>query len=293
MRPSTSFNVESKDGTRIFINAMNSEKPQTRSIRNVLVIIHGYGEHGGRYQHLPHYLADEFDIFYAIDLRGHGRSAGLRGHAPSMKAISEDIHAALDEIQKKEPDSQFVLFAHSFGGLVGLTILYESMTPNVSDSETATKKLPFKAAIISAPLIDVAMPVPPILKKIAKVLNSTFSIIQLSSELNPMHLSHDPKVSEAFIKDRLVHTKITPRMYFSMLDGMEWIKKQTGDLPCPVLFIVPGDDHIVSAQSTRDYYKSIQFKDKTIIEYPGLFHELVNELEKDKVFADIKKWLQK
>ncbi len=293
MRPSTSFTFESKDGTKIFVNRFDSEKPSNRSRHKILLIIHGFGEHGGRYKHFAHYLADDFDRFYAIDLRGHGRSSGIRGHSPSMEALQDDVLLFIDEIQNKEKDADLYLFAHSFGGLLALFTLFKCMTPAIENSETKTKTLPFKCAMISAPLLEIAMPVNPTLKKIVNFLNNTLSFLQLFSEINPMHLSHDPVVTEAYIKDRLVHSKITPRMYMNMTNAMEWVKSQKGQLSCPIIFLVPGDDHVVSTAATKTFFDQLEHPQKELIEYPGFYHEIVNEVEKEKVFEDIKNWMKR
>ncbi len=257
------------------------EPSKSSATRRVLFVLHGYGEHSGRYKHVPKYLAKQFDRFYAMDLRGHGRSGGLRGHSPSFDILISDLKIAIAEMQKRETGSRFFFLAHSFGGLIALKYLLTE------------KKVPFEFAAISAPLLQVAMPVPKILIGIAGVLNKTLSRIQLGNEINPMHLSHDPASTENFLRDRLVHSKITPRMYFSMLEGMEWVRNQTGPLACPTLFLVAGDDQVVSTPAVLEFYKNLKYREKELKQYPGMYHEIMNEIEREKVFADIRDWSEK
>lgn len=282
MNESSSFTVKASDGNEIFMDRWESpEPPKSDSPRRVLFVLHGYGEHSGRYKHVPKYLSKQFDRFYAMDIRGHGRSGGLRGHSPSFDILISDMKIAIAEMMKREPGSRFFFLAHSFGGLIALKYLLTE------------KKVPFEFAAISAPLLEVAMPVPKALIAVAGFLNKTLSKIQLGNEINPMHLSHDPVSTENFLRDRLVHHKITPRMYFSMLEGMQWVKGQSGPLACPTLFMVAGDDQVVSTPAVLAFYKNLKYRDKELKQYPGMYHEIMNEVERGKVFDDIQEWTEK
>lgn len=245
----------------------------------VLLVVHGLGEHGGRYQHFSEYLGDVFDRIYAMDHRGHGRSSGERGYAPRFDDLIDDLKRVAAHVQAQEQGKKLYLLAHSFGGLVALRLLLKETN------------LPFQAAIISAPLLGVKLKVPKYKKLLGEVLGRTLSRIQLTNEVNPSHLSHDPKVVEAYVKDRLVHKKITPRLYLDMMATMDWVNQQTGPMACPVLFVVPGDDRIVDSKVTIEFFRGLKYRDKELLEYPGMFHEAFNEIEKQKVFGDVKQWV--
>jgi len=276
--PVQAFTQQSDTVIPLFVDNWEGKGKNTG---RVLLILHGLGEHCGRYRHLADELGDEFDRFYAMDQRGHGRSGGLRGYTPSFGHLREDLMRVASEIQNKEQGKQLYLLAHSFGGLVALSLLLRE------------KKLPFHGAIISAPLLGVTMRVPPVKKMLGEFLARTLSKLQLTNEINPSHLSHDPKVIEAYVKDRLVHDKITPRLYVEMVKEMRWVLSQHSAINAPLLFIVPGADKIVDSKATLSFYRSLKSRDKEVREYPEFFHEPLNELGKEKVFEDIRQWLNK
>lgn len=246
----------------------------------VLLIVHGLGEHGGRYAHLPAMLGEQFEHFYAMDHRGHGRSGGLRGYAPKFDDFVDDVLRVADQIAAREKGKELYLYSHSFGGLVALRLLLKE------------RKVPFKAAIVSAPLLGVTVRVPSYKKMLGEILGRTLSRVQLRNEINPGFLTHDPLVVEAYVKDRLVHDKITPRLYLDMMETMSWVRAQTGPLACPTLFLIPGDDRVVDSKKTTEFFRALKFRDKEAREYPGMFHEPHNEVDKDQVFGDIKQWLK-
>lgn len=265
----------STEGVSLFVDSWQGRAGAGR----ILLVAHGLGEHCGRYAHLPEHVGDEFERIYAMDHRGHGRSGGLRGYAPSFDYFVDDLLSVAAEIQKREKGKKLYLWAHSFGGLVALRTLLRE------------RKVPFEAAIISAPLLGVTVRVPAYKKMLGEILGRTLSRVQLTNEINPSYLSHDPLVVEAYVKDRLVHDKITPRLYLDMMAAMDNVTSSTGPLACPALFLIPGDDRIVDSPKTTAFFRNLKYRDKEIREYPGMFHEPHNELEKDKVFGDVKQWL--
>ena len=282
-----SFIVSTLDDHRLFVNVYDSPNFNKKDkAKKVLFILHGYGEHSGRYSHFPKYLGSEFDRFYAMDLRGHGRSSGIRGHASDFQTLIDDVYLVIQEVMKKESEAKFAFCCHSFGGLIGLALLFQGF-------QRKDRPLPFQFAIVSAPQLEIAVKVPKILETIASVLNKSLFKIQLTSNIDYRELSHDPANNLAYRQDKLVHAKITPRMFFSMQEGMNWVKSQHGDLPCPLLLIVPGKDKIVSAEAEKIFFRQLNYSKKDIIEYPDFYHESFNELERDKVFNDIKNWIHK
>lgn len=273
--PGASHDHSRKESVPIFVDRWEGQGKASK----VLLIVHGLGEHGGRYKHFPDYLGECFDRFYAMDQRGHGRSGGLRGFAPRFASFHDDLKRVIQEIESREQGKKLTLFAHSFGGLVALSYLLKEKT------------VPFEKAIISAPLLGVALRVPEYKRILGEILGRTVASVQLTNEVNPSHLTHDPAVVEAYVKDRLVHAKITPRLYLDMTAEMQWVLLQSGPLACKTLFLVAGDDRIVSSPKILEFYRNLKFRDKDLREYPGMFHEVVNEIDKKKVFEDMKSWL--
>lgn len=276
------FTILTEDHIELFAQKWVGKGATINPPSKILCIVHGFGEHGGRYLHVPGFLGDVFQSFYAIDLRGHGRSGGMRGDAPDIDTFVADLKHALIELRKREPTtSKFYLLAHSFGGLIALKLLLQE------------KKVGLEAAIISAPLLGLKLRIPKYKTVLANVLAHTVPRAQLSNEVNPSHLSHDPAIVEAYIKDRLVHRKMTPRLYIDLVRSMDWVVEQPGPLACPSLFLVPGSDKIVDSDRTLDFYRKIKYRYKQLMQYPHLYHEVFNEVDKAKVFEDVHQWVAK
>lgn len=248
-----------------------------------LVVIHGMGEHSGRYLHFPHYLQKTVDAVYSYDHRGHGRSEGLQGHVDDFDAFSEDLKVGilrLDErLKNRFGKSEIHLFAHSLGGLIALRTLF-------SDS-----KLPIQSATLSAPLLGIRVEVPLPKKMAAFALSRLWGSLQLLSEIDARSLSHDQEVVQAYLSDRLVHKKVTPRMFTQMTAAMEEARKRETGLEYPVMMQVPEDDQVTDSEAAIRFFRSLKQRDKLLKTYPGFFHESYNEVGKELPFEDLEKWL--
>jgi lysophospholipase len=250
--------------------------------KRALLIIHGQGEHGGRYQHFAHYLGEEYDLIVAPDLRGHGRSEGIRGHVERFDEYIDDALLAWNWIRKHVPeDAKVDWFGHSMGGLVSLrTFLYRN-------------DLTASHLIISSPLIGLKVPVPFVKLAAAKVLSRVWGSLQMPTGLDASLVSHDQNVVDAYLKDRLNHSVATPRFFFSMKEAMENLVSSDLRLPANtrLMFQIAGEDGLVDAEAAKGFYSGIKHADKKLISYPGLYHEIFNETVKENVFEDLKAWL--
>jgi lysophospholipase len=250
-----------------------------------LFTLHGFGEHGGRYLHFPHYVKNTVGSVYCVDHRGHGRSEGLRGHVDRFDIFIEDTAIALERLHagliKKFGKAEIHLFGHSFGGLLALHIMHHPVARY------------FKSATISAPLLGIRVPVPALKKLASRTLNHLWSTLQMSTGFDAAVISHDPAVVEAYRADRLVHGKITPRMFWEMNYGMDLAFKLGVPEQIPVQFLVPEKDEVVSADATKKFFSGLKVRpDSRLITYSDFFHESFNEIAKEKAFQDLNTWLQ-
>jgi len=163
--------------------------------RWTFVVVHGLGEHSGRYQHLAEWFAPLGATVYAMDQRGHGLSGGPRGHAPSLNALLDDIDVAVMRA-RSESGGPVVLVGHSFGGLIA--IAYTLRHPDHVDR-----------AVFSAPLLIPKVKVPAWKRPLTKVLPRLAPRLAVSNEVDPNLLSHDPEVARRYASDPLVHDRIT------------------------------------------------------------------------------------
>jgi alpha-beta hydrolase superfamily lysophospholipase len=241
------------------------------------------GEHCGRYLHFPHYLRNSVDVFYAYDHRGHGRSEGLRGYADRFDVFAEDLKLVirnLDErLMSRFGKSEIHVFAHSFGGLVALYTLF-------SDS-----RLPVQSLSLSAPLLGIKVAVPVVKKWAGIALSRVWGSIQMVNEIDPKDISHDPQVISAYVADRLVHNKITPRLFTEMTTAMNQVCKRESGLEYPLLMMIPEEDKITDSEASLRFFRALKQRDKLLKTYPGFYHESFNEIEKTKAFEDLETWL--
>lgn len=249
--------------------------------KRALLIIHGHGEHGGRYLHFPHYLQKYYDLIIAPDLRGHGRSDGLRGHVESFDEFVDDALCAWDVLGKKISNkAERDWFGHSMGGAIVLrTFLHRP--------EIAANRI-----TLSSPCLEVKVKVPLAKELAARLLARVYGSLQMNTEIRASEISHDPAVVEAYLQDQLVHGKATPKFYVSMTAALQELREVEFKLRNPprILIQAAGEDTIVDTQATKSFFDRLKHEDKKMIVYPGLFHEIYNETSKEIVFHDWIKW---
>jgi len=244
--------------------------------RLALVLCHGLGEHCGRYAQLAGELAAHGVSTFAYDQRGHGRSPGKRGHVDRFSRLTDDLDRVVGAAAERHPGLPLFLMGHSFGGLVALRWL-QTRAPGV------------RGAILSAPLLEVALAPPRWKMALSGVLSRWAPSLPFGNEIDPADLSGDPAYVKAYREDPLVHDRITPRMYTEMMAAAA--AAATDPIPAiPLLFVVPGRDRIVLPEATLRLAERLT-GDVTVRHYPEARHESFNDLERRAVVADIAGWL--
>ena len=268
--------LQSTDGENgIFLNWF---KKKNTTPKRTLMIIHGQGEHGGRYQHFPHYLQDQYDVILAPDLRGHGRSEGIRGHVETFDEYVDDALLAWDALGTRIPkNATRDWFGHSMGGTVSLRAF------------SYQQNLEARNLILSSPCLDLTVEVPLVKRVAANLLSKIWGSLQMETGLDPKTLSHDPAVVEAIIKDQLHHTKATPQFYLSFVETMAKLRESEirFNPATRVLFQIAGEDLIVSREAAEKFFDQMKHELKKKVVYTGLFHEIFNETSKENVFEDL------
>ncbi|MCE3009209.1 MAG: alpha/beta hydrolase [Proteobacteria bacterium] len=252
--------------------------------KKILIISHGQGEHSGRYAHFTHFLNHEVHQIYALDHLGHGKSEGARGHVESFQDYTDPLKQLIQLVHSKNPEAQIHLLGHSLGGLIVLKTIQESLD------------LPLKSVIVSAPLLDLAFPAPPVKKFFGELLEPVLGKISLSNELDPSWISHDPQVVAQYQTDPLNHNRVTLRFFVQMQKAMASVKSFDGELNLPFMMIVPLEDKIVSADSNRKFFADLKFAkgiNKELQMFPHFYHEAFNDLGNERVFNCLNSWLKK
>ncbi|NMC78301.1 MAG: alpha/beta hydrolase [Chloroflexi bacterium] len=243
-----------------------------------VVLVHGLGEHVGRYQHVGEYLAQAGYALCGFDLRGHGHSQGLRCHAPSYDALAGDIQGFVEEIQKRHPGKPVFLYGHSLGGSLVLYTLF-------------TRRLPLAGAIVTSPGLQPAKAVPPAKRALAKLLSSLWPTLTLSNDLDVDGISRDRVVVEAYRHDPLVHDRISSRLGMELLQQGEWMGHQTIELSIPLLLMQGSADRLVNAQATQRLAGQLK-GNITWKLWDGYYHELHNAPEKQEMLDFVLNWLR-
>ncbi len=236
-----------------------------------VVIVHGLGEHSGRYAHVVDALNRAGWSVVTYDQRGHGRSPGVRGALPHANALLDDLAQLLDEIHAKK----LVLLGHSMGGAVASRFV-------------ADERRKVDALVLSSPALRAK------LKLIDRIKLAVGLVVApnlpLSNGNDATKVSHDPDVVKAYQTDPLVHDKVTPRLARFILDSGEIVRARAKDWRVPTLLMWAGDDHLVDANGSREFAKNAPKDLVTAREFPGLYHEIFNEGE-PAVFDTLTDWL--
>ena len=247
--------------------------------RAVICLVHGLGEHSGRYNHLAAFLNASGYALLAFDLRGHGKSEGKRGHSKSMDALMNDISALLEEGKRRHPNRPFFLYGHSLGGNLVLN--------------HALRRLPkVDGVIATGPALRPAFEPPAWKITLGKIMYNLFPSLSMSNELDRQMLSRDPEVVNAYINDPLVHDRITARLGMDLLSSGLWALENASSFPVPLLLMHGEADGLTSAQASKEFAAKAGGI-CTLKVWDGLYHEIHNEPEKEQVFACLESWLKK
>ncbi|MBC8206216.1 MAG: lysophospholipase [Kiritimatiellaeota bacterium] len=247
-------------------------------VKAVVCLVHGLGEHCGRYEHVAETLNRHRIALVAFDLRGHGQSGGKRGHAPSYERLMSDIFQGLENARKRYPNLPLFLYGHSLGG--NLVIHY------------ALQKHPDLTGVIaSAPLLRLPFEPPAWKTGLLRRMYALWPRLTLPSGLETAALSRDTGVVRAYRNDPLVHDRISARLGVDMLDAGEWNLEHAAEFPLPLLLMHSDTDRITCAQASREFAKRAG-QTCTLKVWEKLYHDLHQEAEQREVLAVVLEWME-
>lgn len=246
--------------------------------RATLVIVHGLGEHGGRYQNVVNHLVPKGYVVYALDHRGHGRSPGQRGHVDDWSQFREDLRAFVVLVSVREAGHPFFLMGHSMGGCIALNYVL-----HYPDRLTAV--------VASAPAVG-KLNIPPIMVSASKLLAKLKPNLSVSTGLDSKAISRDTAVVEAYKNDPLNHGKGTPGWSVAFMETAEWTMAHAADFEPPLLLLHGDADRLVNVEESKKFFAQVKQPDKKLIIYPGGYHESHNDLHKEQMLADLESWLE-
>lgn len=244
-----------------------------------VVIVHGGGEHSGRYEETAARLVQEGYAVHAFDLPGHGRSPGKRGHVRSFDVYVESLRRFITQVSAEHAGQPPVLIGHSLGGLVAT--LYAVRHPET-----------LRCLVLSSPLWGLSVPVPGWKRAIARILSPLWPSLTLGRPRSTgATLSHDPQVEARYLSDPLVHFMASVRLYTEIQDRCRQLPRLLPELKAPLLLMQAGADRVVSPEAVKRLFPLVGAAQKRLILYEGFYHELFNEVDKERVFRDLLSFL--
>jgi lysophospholipase len=253
----------------------------TASPRAAVVVVHGIGEHSGRYDVTARHLAADGIEVHAFDLLGHGSSPGRRGHVSDLGELTAQVrrfHALVREA--RGPDLPLFLFGHSLGGLIALRSVQEG------------PELDWRGLVLSAPALGLRLHVPRWKRALGRLVSRLAPRLTLDSGIDPAELSRDPAVVAAYRDDPLVHRRVSARMYAEMMRHMTLAAEEIEHRRLPEsLWLLPGRDRICDAGVARSLASALEPERVTVREYPGAYHEALNDLLGEQVRDDLTRWI--
>lgn len=269
------FTLRAQDGVNIFAQEWEPDSP----VRGVIALVHGLGEHSGRYEHVANWFNQKGFAVLSMDLRGHGQTPGARGHIPGYDSALLDIDLLIDEAAKKYPELPIFLYGHSLGGAL---VLYHSLN----------RRAKLRGVIATSPGLVPATPPSGITLWIAKTASKIAPSMLIDNNLDVTGLARDPQVIQRYTTDPLVHGKISARLGLDLIQNGLWIIEHGAEFPLPLLLMVGSADRLVNPDAVRKLAKVIPANRLTFVEWEGYYHELHNEPEKELVFQEMLKWLE-
>jgi len=245
-----------------------------------VVLVHGLGEHSGRYDNIINRLAGENISFYALDHRGHGKSQGQRGHVESFMNYVDDLKLVVNMARQQNPGLPLIMLGHSMGGAIAGRYALEY--PQDLD-----------ALILSAAGIIQGSPPPAWQDKLAHLLSRLAPKVSFPNGLKTDDLSHDSVVVKAYLADPLVHDKVSARWYTEFVAAGQELLQRASELTMPLLVVHGSGDKIVNISGSEQVFKAAGSADKQFRAFSGLYHETMNEKqpEQAEVLDVLAEWI--
>jgi len=246
--------------------------------RAVFTIVHGLGEHSGRYTNLLDPLTSAGLEIWSYDLRGYGRSAGRRGHILHWSEYHNDLDRFLAYVRGAQPSLPVFLYGHSLGTLIV--------------AEYILRDSPSLAGVILGSIATEPVGVAtPVLIAIARSLSRIWPSFSLASSLDSNALSRDPQVVQAHMQDPMVHDRGTVRFATESLATIDFIKAHSADVDLPLLVVHGAADALTAADGARAFFDAAHSSDKELWILPDRYHEVHNDFGYEQYVSDLRDWV--
>lgn len=244
-------------------------------------LVHGFGEHSGRYSHVIERLNQENFEVLTIDLRGHGHSAGKPGFVEAFEDYERDVNAALEYMAKNLlPGKKLFVLAHSMGALISLRV-------------STRTSVAISGMVLSCPLLCLTMPVPSWKKWAVFAMAHLIPNLRMSANIKGRQLSHDEAIAKAYDEDPLVLKSIAIRTFWEIFKAYKGMTNCAAKKSPPFLMQLGGKDSVVDSRASELWFNQIDRNgmDATLKIYPKLQHEIYNEIDRKIPIDDAMAWL--
>lgn len=263
----------SRDNKKLFASSWLPEKKS----ESVILLVHGLGEHIGRYDSWAKLFNEAGYSFLAFDQRGHGRSEGKRGHISSFDILLEDINLLFSKSDELFPGQKKILYGHSMGGNLVLNYIIKYNTP-------------VSALIVTSPWLKLYKePGYPVLL-FSRIMKNILPSLTLSNGLKSDQMTHDPDINSSYSPDPLVHHRISINMFYELYQAGLFALKNESKINYPLLLMHGSADTITSCEASKNFIMNTNKKSHFKL-WENQYHELHNELIKKDVFNYITNWL--
>lgn len=248
-------------------------------LRGVVLLVHGLGEHAGRYEELARRMNAWGFAVRGYDQYGHGESGGVRGGLPTENRLVDDLVDVLASTRARmQRGTPLLLLGHSMGGLVAARLVAQGLAH-------------VDGLVLSSPALDAGLNAWRRLQ--VDVLSTIAPNLRVGNGLDPAWLSHDPRVVRAYRQDRLVHDRISGRLAHFIVAGGAATLAQAPQWQVPTLLLYAGDDKLVSPRGSRAFAKAAPSRVVTAHCFEQHYHEIFNELDREPVYAQLRQWLDR
>jgi alpha-beta hydrolase superfamily lysophospholipase len=244
----------------------------------VLLFVHGYAEHSGRYEAMALWFAERGCVVQAYDQRGHGRSEGVRCHVERFDDFLDDLALVLDAVRSEHPELPVTLVGHSMGGLITLAFL-------------TTRKPRVASAVTSGAALSIGA-VSPARVALARAARRLLPRLAIGSGLDPEGLSRDSEVVRRYLADPLIVRTMTTSLGAELLGAAPRTAALAGEVGVPLLVLHGEADPICAAEGSRAFHAGVRSPGAALRVYPQLRHEIFNEPEREAVWQDVLGWLE-
>jgi alpha-beta hydrolase superfamily lysophospholipase len=270
-----SKHITTFDGKSLYFWSSPVDKP----IHNLL-IVHGFGEYSERYLELAKKLNNEQISVFAFDLRGHGRSEGIRSYISKFEDYIADLTVIASLVKEMAKTDRITLLGHSMGGLIG-AIYVARFQANI------------RAAVFSSPFFDLSMEVPFVKRLAGNIASALLPSFSMPAGIKGELCTHDEQIAKSYDTDPMINKYATARWFTEIVKAQKGIEDIARRIEVPMAILAAGDDRLVSLEAEKRFFEHLKSTDKYMKIFDGFYHEIFNEVRKEEAIKELIDWLKK